>query len=191
SDQRVLYYLSQSLPHHSSGYAMRSHWLLRHLRASGWDATGAARFGYPNDRHDFLRKSMVPAAASVDGVPYLFTPDRQGFRDPDDRYIARATSELVTQARAIRPAVIHAASNFQVGLAGVAAARLLGLPSIYEVRGLWHVTRTSTDPAYEGSDHYRMSEQLEIQAAKEADRVLVITEAIIDLLAERGVERSK
>jgi glycosyltransferase involved in cell wall biosynthesis len=189
--RRVVYVLSQSMPHHTSGYAIRSHGMLRHLRALGWQVTGATRFGYPVDRSDHAGGAGVSLAREIDGVPYRFRPDPIGFREPDGDYIARAARALVAQAGELRPAIVHAASNYQVGLAAISAARTLGVPSIYEVRGLWHLTRTSKEPAYADTDHYRMSEALEVEAAREADHVFVITQAVLDLFAERGVARAK
>jgi len=189
--RRAIYYLSQSMPHLTSGYAIRSHWMLRHLRAAGWEATGVTRFGYPIDRADHAHSAATASQAEIDGVPYQFRPDPIGFRELDGDYIARAARALVAQAGELRPAILHAASNYQVGLAGIAAARALGLPSIYEVRGLWHLTRTSKEPDYDGSDHYRMVEGLEVQAAREADHTFVITEAVLELLAGHGVDRAK
>lgn len=191
SERRAIYHLSQSLPHHSSGYSIRSHWMLRHLAARGWEMTAVTRFGYPADRSDQAGKAASPAALEIDGVSYRFRPDEQGFRGPVADYIARAGRELASRGPELRPSLIHAASNFQVGLAAAAAARTLAVPFVYEVRGLWHLTRTSKEPEYDGSDHYRMSERLEVEAAQAADHVFVITCAVMDLLAERGVAREK
>jgi len=192
SDRRVAYYLAQSLPHHSSGYAIRSHWLLKGLRDKDWDVHGIARFGYPNDRYDFLGASMVASEADVDGLVYRFAPDRRGFRGLNEQdYHDRAVATLVRQCAELRPALIHSASNYQVGLAGTAAARGLGIPSIYEVRGLWHMTRASKQPEYEDSDHYRLTQQFEVQAAKNADHVFAITGAIRDILVADGVPAGK
>src|SRR5690606_30944367 len=46
-------------------------------------------------------------------------------------------------------------------------------------------------PHYADSEHYRMTERLEVQAAKNADHVFVITQAILDLLADSGVDRGR
>jgi glycosyltransferase involved in cell wall biosynthesis len=191
SERRAIYALSQSLPHHSSGYSIRSHWMLRHLAARGWEMTGATRFGYPADRSDQAGRAASPPALEIDDVSYRFRPDEEGFRAPVADYIARAGRELALLGPELRPSLIHAASNFQVGLAAAAAARTLAVPFIYEVRGLWHLTRASKDPEYDDSDHYRMSERLEVDAAQAADHVFVITRAVLDLLAARGVPREK
>jgi len=190
--RRSLYYVSQSLPHHSSGYAIRTHYLLGSLAAAGWDMACYARFGYPNDRWDFYAHRMVDTRADVDDVSYTFRPDRGGFRTlHPEAYQQAAVDVLMEQAGAYRPAILHCASNYMVGQAGTEAARRLGLPSIYEVRGLWHLTRASKQPEYEGSEHYRMSEHLEVQAARRADHVLAITAGVRDLLVAGGVEAGR
>ena len=95
---------------------------------------------------------------------------------------------IIKQAKEFGPSIIHCASNYSCGLAGTAAAKILGLPSIYEMRGLWHVTRTAKQPEYDESDHYRMIEGLEIQAAKNASHVFVITEGVKGVLLKNGIE---
>jgi len=186
--RRSLYYVSQSLPHHSSGYAIRTHYLLTSLKAAGWDMACYARFGYPNDRWDFRVRPKVATGAEVDGVSYTFRPDRGGFRTLSPvTYQRSAVDVLMDQAVAFRPAILHCASNYLVGQAGTEAARRLGLPSIYEVRGLWHLTRASKQPGYDGSEHYRMTEGLEVGAARRADHVLAITAGVRDLLIAGGV----
>ena len=189
---RVIYSVAQSLPHHSSGYSIRTHWLVRHLRARGWDISVHARFGYPNDRYDFIGVGLAGNSARFDDVTYHFEPNRRGYDALDiEAYHSLCVPDLVRRAGAMRPALIHCASNYAVGLAGVEAARRLGIPSIYEVRGLWHMTRAAGQPEYLGSDHYRLIESLEVRAAAAADRVLVITEAIGDVLRGHGVAPDK
>lgn len=191
--RRVLYHAAQGLPHHSTGYCIRTHWLVRALRASGWDVQVHTRLGYPIDRWDYLGDRAIATDVDVDGVPYVLAPDRaRGIGALDlEAYQAASAEALVRRAEALRPAVIHGASNWAVGLAGVEAARRLGLPSIYEVRGLWHQTVAAQRPAYLDSDHYRMIEKLEVSAALGADHVFAITGAVRDLLVGHGVPSAK
>ncbi len=188
--RRVLYHVAQSLPHHVTGYAIRTQGLVSGLRARGWELEVHGRFGYPIDGDDFAGRT-VAGEATIDGVPYRFAPDpRRGPRELAAFFEASTTS-LIDRARALRPALVHSASNHVVGIAGAEAARRLGLPSIYEVRGLWHLTRAAAEPWYLGSDHFGFVEQLEARAAAAADRVLAITGAVADRLADRGVPRAK
>ena len=46
------------------------------------------------------------------------------------------TCSIINKSKTFRPKIIHSASNFVVGMAGAKkAAKALGIPSIYEIRG--------------------------------------------------------
>ena len=83
--------------------------------------------------------------------------DLQGWRSMHPM-LARAVIEH-------RPAVLHGASNHWNGLATVATANRLGIPSIYEVRGLWEVTRGSRDFEWAKGGMYRFMARMEADAA--------------------------
>lgn len=189
---KVIYCLHNSLPHSSAGYGSRSHSLLRALANSGINAIGLTRYGYPWDmavnRGKFPR-AVFPEVDIIEDVTYrrMRTYTSGWSQVPTDRYIQACSEEIEAVAREERPAVIHAASNFLVGLSAVAAARRLGVPSIYEVRGLWEVTRASREPTWAESELYRTNVRLETQAACGADRVIAITNALKAELVRRGV----
>jgi len=68
---------------------------------------------------------------------------------------------------------------------------MCGIPSIYEVRGLWEVTRLSRQPEWEGSDFYRMQVKMETEACMEATAVVTITTALKEEMVRRGVPEDK
>jgi glycosyltransferase involved in cell wall biosynthesis len=68
------------------------------------------------------------------------------------------------------------------------AARRLGLPFVYEVRGFWEVTRQSREPGFESTSAYRLYERMETGAAKHADHVFTLTGPMRDELVRRGVD---
>ena len=76
-------------------------------------------------------------------------------------------------------------------MAGAKAAKALGIPSIYEIRGFWHLTQSTKRQGYEGSDHYNLTERLEIETAKASDHVFTITKALKNILVENGVSAEK
>ncbi|HYQ76636.1 glycosyltransferase [Cellulomonas sp.] len=190
--RRLLYLLHNSLPYASAGYATRSHGLLRGL-AADWDVLGVTRPGFPFDLpgHDELRS--VPAREVVDGVPYARLSTEPGVwpKNPLTRYVADYADAVADLARRERPALVHAASNHWNGLTAVQAARRLGLPSVYEVRGLWEVTRASRNPGWAGSGMYRYIARMEADAATAADRVIAITEGLRAELVGRGVPEDR
>ncbi|MEA2524593.1 MAG: hypothetical protein QOF73_1820 [Thermomicrobiales bacterium] len=188
----VIYCMHNSLPHDSSGYATRSHGLLTSLQAAGMNVRAYTRFGYPWDssrRQKIEPLTDFPDEDVVDGITYhrLRTLEAGWGQVSVDRYMEAYADELERVARIERPAVIHAASNFMVGIPAVVAARRLGLPVIYEVRGMWEVTRESREPAWKDSEQYEAYVRLETQAATGADAVITLTEALKAELIRRGV----
>lgn len=190
--RKVVYYLAHSLPLSGAGYDTRSHGLLTGLQSTGYEVAACTRHGYPWDTvrtKDGVNLPEYPVQATVDSITYhrLYTQTEGRSQLALDRYLDACTGAFESFAREQRASVIHAASNFEIGLPAVAAARRLGLPSIYEVRGLWEVTRASKYPLVEGSELYAAQVRLETEAAITADRVITITSALKDELVRRGV----
>jgi glycosyltransferase involved in cell wall biosynthesis len=77
------------------------------------------------------------------------------------------------------------------GLAANNVAKRLGIKSVYEVRGLWEITRISREPEWNNTEHYSMISRLEAQAAKDADAVFTLTNALKNELINRGVAAEK
>lgn len=190
---RVFYLLHNSLPHNSAGYATRTHGLLSALNHIGWDVDGVTRLGYP---YDMPGKADIPDVAThdvVDNVDYrrLLRGRDIEKKNPMFDYTERYSSALIELAKEQRPAIIHAASNHWNGLTAVKTARQLGIPSIYEVRGLWEVTRGSRNPAWAEGNMYKYIARMEADAAKGATRVFAITAALKDEMVHRGVDAAK
>ena len=197
----IIYHASQSLPHSSSGYSIRTHGLVSSLVSKGYPMKVMLRHGYPADRNDF-KGNIIRNIEQVDNVEYYFPTavNRQSslinYQEVYNfnklrQYEKQAIESLISMAQKEKPFVIHSASNFVVGLAGAKAAKALGIKSIYEIRGFWHLTQSTKREGYEGSDHYRLSEKFEIETAKESDYVFTITQALKDILVENGVEKTK
>lgn len=190
---KVLYLLHNSLPFHSAGYATRTHGLLRGLRSHGWDVDGVTRLGYPYDMPKMESLGPVEPTVVVDDVPYhrLSTDKGLEMKKPIESYVARYSKALEAFATQSKPFVLHAASNHWNGLAAVTTARRLGIRSVYEVRGLWEVTRGSRQPDWMGGPAYQYMARMEADAAANADQVIAITEALRGELIARGVDDDK
>ena len=190
---RSLCLLHNSLPYHSAGYATRTQGLLTALRADGWRVDGVTRLGYPYDMDGFKYRESIPVLDTVGEVDYrrmhahrLVIP-----KNPLQHYVERYAAEVEHLARTEKPFVIHAASNYVNGLAAIAAANQLGLASVYEVRGLWEVTRGSRDPEWAAGEEYAFQSRMEADAARHATEVITITEALARELVIRGTDPEK
>ncbi|GAA4283363.1 hypothetical protein GCM10022261_08940 [Brevibacterium daeguense] len=190
---KVAYLLHNSLPYHSAGYSTRTHGLLSAVRQQGWDMVGVTRLGYPYDMPQYKELGPIQAIDIVNGVPYhrLSTEPGLEMKKPIQQYVDRYVERLKVFAEDEKPFLLHAASNHWNGLAAVSAALQLGLPSVYEVRGLWEVTRGSRDPEWASGGMYRFMARMEADAASNATHVLAITHALKSELIARGVDGEK
>lgn len=185
----VDYLLHSSLPHVSLGYSTRSHGLLTALNAAGWDVRGVTRPSFPYGR-PVEAEGDVAAEDLIDGVRYRRLLDGHQvvplspLRDYVDTYVRMAEPALRERGTCL----VHAASNHRNGMAAAALGRRLGIPTVYEVRGLWEYTRLAREPGFDRSDLFTLLARLEVDACRAADRVITITAALKGVLVDRGVD---
>jgi len=190
---RSFYFLHNSLPINSGGYATRSHGILTHLNKQGFTASGITRLGFPHDRGREYADKVYAEKDSVNDVDYyrLISQDVGLGRLPMKDYLAENIEAHRPVIEAEHPVILHGASNFVNGLTVNALARMYGLISIYETRGLWEITRMSREPEYEGTDAYNLYVRMETQASLEADHCFTITEALKKEMVKRGIPADK
>ena len=186
----LLYCLHQSVPHATNGYSTRSHGVAVGLKQAGWKVRATTRPGFPWDAQvKGLNKGYHEA--EVEGITYAACAGWNLAKTPLDYYLAEAADHYVREAQTSGAEIIAAASNHITALPALMAARRLGLPFVYEVRGLWEVTQASTQPEWAGSERYELMRELEQQAAREADLVITLTKELADELTSWGVSRER
>ena len=177
SPHTVLQVLDHSLPE-QSGYAYRSHAILREL----------ATLGVPLDVLTSPKHGpSAEAASDIDGIRYRRTPL------PSDagtdgvvgqlRTIRATRREVAAACRDRSIGVIHAHSPCLNGLAALGH----GVPLVYEMRSSWEDASASVGVTTEGSLRYRLSRALETFVVRRADAVVVICEGLRQELLGRGV----
>nr|WP_239537151.1 glycosyltransferase [Arthrobacter roseus] len=183
-----MYCVHSAAPYNSNGYSTRSHGIVQGLRKQGADFVVAVRPGYPWDvKTDRGTASRSSFEEEIDGVRHLFSAGPSWTGQPLDSYVQYAADQYVQVAMQNRVSIIHAASNHVTALPALIAARRLGLPFVYEVRGFWEITEQSSRPGWEHTDRFALALQLETLVANEADQVLAITLQVADKLVSRGV----
>lgn len=183
---RIVYVLHNSLPFNSGGYAARAHGLMRGVAELGWDVHVVTRAGYPHDR-GIVPEGDHPDMEIIDGITYhrMYELEEGYGQVRLLRYFEVYQHHLAKKVLELRPSVIHAASNHLNGLVGNAVAAHFNLPSIYEVRGLWEITRISRQPSFEDSTYFEMMVKMETQACREATGCLAITQGLIKEINRR------
>lgn len=172
----LLYVAASALPYHTSGYTTRTHEVIRAMASAGGRVHALTRPGYPFDRADRLRDA-AGEETQVGEVRYLHAAGPANNR-PVLFYAMQAARVVAQWAKANRVSVIHAASNHVNALPALLAARQLGIPFQYEMRGLWELTRISRMPEYEGRQGFRQGLDLEGLVARHADRLFLISEQL-------------
>ncbi len=176
---RVLHVLDHSLPLHS-GYTFRTRAILRAQQAAGLEVRGIT-----GQRHD----AEGPAVEAIEGLTFHRTPGVAGGPAAlrEWREISALTNAIVRLARTWRPDVLHAHSPALCGMAGVRAARALGIPLVYEIRAFWEDAAVGNGTSRAGSLKYRLTRELENRVVAAADAVMTICHGLRDDLVARGV----
>lgn len=184
---RVAMLLNNSLPHVQSGYAHRSQSMLTALRDRGVDAQVWTRLGWPAS----VGKLGTAQIDVVDGVPYHRLHAAHLPSLPKDRW-QRQADRLTEELAEFDPDVIHATTDWTNGLVAQAVATNLGIPWVYEMRGQielsWAAQRPSAwrDEA-RASERVRLAGAKEVELARAADAVLVLSQVQAEDLMERGL----
>lgn len=182
-----LYIAASCLPYHVSGYTTRTQAVLQALQDSGRRVYAVTRPGYPADRKD--RLDDAPGKQTQNGrvvYQHLLHPANNC---PVLMYAYKAAPEIARLAELHGIEAIHAASNHVNALPGLLAARQLGIPFQYEMRGIWELTRISRQPEFNNSQAFKQGLQLEALVARNADRVFVISDQLGRYITENwGIE---
>lgn len=180
---RVLHVVTNSLPCTQAGYTVRTQRILAAQRAAGLDARAVTFAGYPTPKDQDTDRYI-----EVEGVPYHRVEPGRRYPGMFERIDAsvHAVTEL---ARDLRPAVLHAASGNKNATIALNVGRALGIPVVYELRGLleesWMAGPGSHDRR--GSEWFRLTLQRETDLAREADAVVTLAETMRARILERGV----
>lgn len=188
----LLFAVHNSLPHDKAGYAIRTHMIAKNLIKKKIDIFVATRPGYPWDLQKHRAKDKNDKDI-VNGVVYyrLLDNEKTFKKGSDFRYIDNYADKLVELAREKKSTIIHGHSNYLNGLAAIQASNILKIPSIYEIRGLWHLTRLTLDSKYKDAGMFDYEMEMVKGGAKSADVVVTISTALKELIVSWGIEEKK
>jgi len=185
---RVLHLVTNSLPHKSAGYTVRTHEIALAQRRLGLDPHVVTRFGFP------VQQGAFDAAGQdvVDGIPYHRLLPRGRFPWPEDRAMAANVDHAAALVERLRPAVLHAATKHVNGQVALALRERYGLPVVYEVRGFLEETWLSRHgDGGLGSERYELAREAETDCMRRADLVVTLGEIMKAEIAARGVPEDR
>ena len=183
---RILHVLDHSLPE-QSGYVYRTLGILAAQRSFGWETILLT-----TPRNHPGR----PQVETLDGWTFHRTevPHWKFFQTPVIRELMemRATESGVAELIAAqRPDIVHAHSPVLTAIPARRAARRVGVPLVYEARGLWEDAAVDHGTLRAGDMRYRLIRALETRIFRQADAVVTLSEAMRREIAGRGVPPEK
>lgn len=186
----VYYALNHCLPFSSNGYAVRSHGVAKGLIANGVKLIAASKPGGPWEKPGVVSDDFA-LEHLIEGVRYVHTPLASEFRDSDQDFFHLATQAYIEAMQVYKPSVVMAASNWRNAKPARDAARHLGLPFLYEVRGFWEISIASRNPAWASSAEFQRYVANETEMAKSADAVFTLNKFMVQELVRRGVAEAR
>lgn len=203
-----LHVLRMSLPFKQTGYSFRSQEVLLGQTAIGLNPVAVTDPFFPDDL-DCGIPATDEGMEEVEGIIYhrLASPSgrvapptdgshrgevfRDGLREPLDQYLAYFARELLGLASRIRPSLLHSHSNHRNALVADAVARALGIPHVYEVRGMWEESSVARGTLEPTSDRYLLERSMETRCCQDADAVVTLSQTMKNELVSRGVAADK
>ncbi|MFJ4209610.1 glycosyltransferase [Paenarthrobacter sp. NPDC089675] len=186
-DGKVLHLLTNSVPHTGSGYARRSHSILKAQKSAGWEPLAVTRLGYP------VQVGALTARAHdlVDSIPYQrLLPGRM--KPTMDGRLQQQAEDLLAVARNFRPSILHTTTHFVNGLVAREVADALDIPWVYEVRGQLADTWASTrGEAARRSERYQLFVEREAEVMRSADLVVTLGETMKRNIEGVGIPAGK
>ena len=196
---KILHILDISLPHRQSGYSLRSQYIINTQKALGFDPVVLTRWG--------KSEQLADGVEYIDDVPYLRNTseeyairlgERLGkFQLPDTPRIYHAGQEQYFRKRVARaveaekPDVLHAASPGKNAQVAIDIGHYYSLPVVYEVRGLWHDSGVAQGMLVPDSEAYRQQHVEHVNAMRQADAVVTLSEVLKAECIREGVDEDK
>jgi glycosyltransferase involved in cell wall biosynthesis len=182
-DVDVVHALNHELAVGKTGYAHRSRLIMQSVSGAGVRLLACTS---PADETSASGGNARPGIDADTLYRRLDPVSTVGSERPEAAYIAAYADRLATVASRHGARIIHTHSNYTNGLAGAWAARRSGIRSIYEIRGLWHVTRASLDPGFEKTRLYEYQDVMEREAVRQSDAVIVPSGSLRDWVVAQG-----
>lgn len=190
---KVLHVLEHSVPK-LVGYTIRSKYIIENQKKSGMDPVVITSPLMETDKNYLFDFELI------NGVKYYRTSMLNKLKQGDNLlhrlvkryYYSRSYFKAIVQvAKKERPDIIHAHSSYLNGIRGTQAARKMGIPSLFEARGLWADTAVGSGEISEDSWKFKFVTHMEFKAMKIADGVVTIAHCLEKHLVEKKIDEKK
>ncbi|WP_306486622.1 glycosyltransferase family 4 protein [Corynebacterium sp. UMB6689] len=184
----TIYFVTNSFPHTTSGYAVRTEKVAHALRQKGIPVRVCTRAGYPLVVGRWEATSLISQRRQglVRLIPWTFSWNAWQRR-------RKAVKLLEEEARDFNAKLIITTTGFENASIASEAARNLNIPWVYEVRGEPESTWLAACPQKRDktSEFYRRSRRKENEAVTESGAQVFLSNVSKQSFAERGLSLSR
>lgn len=191
---KVLHVLEHSIPR-LVGYTIRSKYIIENQAKQGIDVVVITSPLQGETAQSFKEPEMI------NGIKYYRTGEFNELNISESlplrlwrrfKYSRNYLQTIEWVARAEGVDIIHSHSSYLNGVRANQAARRIGIPCVYEVRGLWQDTATVTADIDPTHWKYKFVDYMDRKAMKGADRVVAIARTLKDELAQhKGIPEDR
>ena len=189
--RKAMMVLHSCAAYDNNGYSIRSHGVAKALHATEWDICAYTRPGYPWDMKRCPYMNVRRFHRLYDEVDYRIASGADINNMGMKSYMESASRIVMHYAMQEHPSVLHSASSYTIALPVLCAARMLGIPFVYEVRGLWHYSKVAQEPDWIHSDRFALRDNMERLVCMEADHVIAISDELKEHLMGWGVPEDR
>lgn len=157
----VLHVVGKALPTIQTGYTLRTHYTVLAQRAAGIQASVVSQSGQTEDLHELTTKF-------VDDVAYYTLPGVLRRTLTIEEWLDSNISQLAKLVEEMRPALLHAHSDFLNAVSARVVGSFFNIPVVYESRGFWEETWLS-----------RMMQKFSISNTDEMERLWGLPDAYL------------
>jgi glycosyltransferase involved in cell wall biosynthesis len=123
---------------------------------------------------------------------FALKPLRPGWSWIEERILFKHfTARIIEVAKQENAEIIHAHVPYRVGMPAMKAARTLGIPFVYEMRGMWEESAVASGRWRAGGLAHRRFRRMETKVLRKADAVICISQTLRNEAISRGVPSGK
>lgn len=188
----VIYLCNSTIIQKRSGYTVRTHELLKSLIKKKKDIQIMC-LSKPESNISKINISYL------DGIKYYNFPINKDVNKMNGTLYTKEYIQTylyyvnkIVSTLGDKPSVIHSASNYINPFIANTIGKRYNIPTIYEVRGLWHLSRLSYDKNWENTAEYKKYIEYERSALEKSTHILTLNSKIKNYIVKNyGIKGDK
>lgn len=189
----MMYLVDSSIQYEINKDTVKTHDILKSMNTAdkGTKIYCITKYGFPYDRDKSISNKRVSDV--LDGVTYLKLVNKDDNYNTNCiiSYMEKYISAVISMCVRMNITTIRASTSYINGVAGLYAAKYLGIRSVFEVRGFTEDFTIQNRPELFGTDLLRMRTNLENLIFSNVDEIYAMDIDIVNDLKDRGVDINK